>query len=240
MRYLVYLDSRASTGQRPSNCFFSLNQPIVNGSRVRVVSFSFANTLFNVDSSNNTLVFSTFTLTIPVGNYTMQNLVDVINQGCLANSAFTGVAPNPPAVPCIQWHEITQTVQFTIGSNVLYPSSAFAIFQLDPNNAAGYFENFSCNIFLASPWAIALNSPSLVGNETRFVSCNRISTPFYVQHIESGWGEVETANNSLQMNYSATLSHANINQLNVVVTDPYSNRELEEISAWSCLLEIVV
>lgn len=238
MKYLVYLDSRASIGPRPSNCSFNLNQPIVNGSRVRVVSFSFANTLYNVDSSNNTLTFSTFTLTIPVGYYTAQNLVDYINTACLANGAFAGATPNPPSSPCITWD--TQTVQFAIGSNILYPCSAFAIFQLDPTNSGGYMENFHCNMFLASPWAIALNSPSLVGNETRFISCNRITSPFYVQHIESGFGEIETANNSLQMNYSATLSHANISQLGVIVSDPYSNRELEEISAWSCILEISV
>lgn len=235
MKFLVYLDSRNSTGPRASSCRFELNQPIVNGSQVRVVSFVFANTLFNVTSDNNTLIFSSFTMTIPVGRYSATQLVDYINTTCNATPAFTtGHAVPPDPVPLTI---VAGQVSWKIGDNVLQPCSALTIFCV-----SGYFTgNFSTNIFLANPWALSLHSPSLVGT-TRFVCANpnRITAPFYVHQIQSAFGDVESSESSIALQYSTPLSHANLQQLDVLVLDPFSNRELVELSSWSCLLEVLV
>ena len=78
MRYLVYLDSRNSLGPRPSLCQFNLNQQIVNAKEVRVVSFVFANTFYNVNETNNRIVFDSFTLVVPPGFYTTAQLFNSI------------------------------------------------------------------------------------------------------------------------------------------------------------------
>jgi len=236
MRYLLYLDSRNSTGPRPSQCTFNLNSPIINASQVRVASFVFSNTLFNVDSSNNTLVFSTMTLTIPAGYYTAANLISYINAQCLANPTFNG-PPSPPSSPCIQI--VGTEVQWRIGNtNTLLPCSAYSIFCLDPTMT--YTGNFWSNLFVAGPWALALNSPSLAGS-SRFVNAvpNQISSPFYVHHIQSAHGEIESSATSVELQWATPLSHANVQQLAVTINDPHSSRELTEIGPWSALLEVL-
>jgi len=171
MRYLVYLDSRNSRGPRPSNCTFDLNQPIINGSQVRVTSFVFCNNLFNIDSSNNQLVFSTMTLTIPVGYYSAAELIDYINTQCLANPAFTG-PPSPPASPCIQI-EGTE-IHWQIGNtNTLLPCSAYSIFCLDQTQT--YTGNFWSSLFMACPscWEFAIRECCPKSNQ-----CSVFCTPY--------------------------------------------------------------
>lgn len=239
MKYLVYLDSRNSTGPRPSSCVFNLNQAIVNASSCRVVSFVFENTLYNVDPSNNTLVFNSGTFVIPVGYYTAQQLIDYICAATMAWTPFSGNEGGSPLNPPLVWNANSCTVDWHIGNgNILLPCSVYSIFLLDPNQT--YTNDFTTSLFLGSPWALALNSPSLAGNN-RFVSSvpNQPSSPFYVHHIQSGHGEIESSEPSIALQYSTPLSHANIQQLFVTITDPYSSRELTEIGAWSCLLECV-
>jgi len=176
------------------------------------------------------------TLTIPVGYYSAAELIDYINTQCLANPTFNG-PPSPPASPCIQI--VGTEIQWRIGNtNTLLPCSAYSIFCLDPTQ--NYTGNFWSSLFMACPWALALNSPSLVGN-LRFVNAvpNQISAPFFVHHIQSSHGEIESSETSVALQWSSPLSHANLQQLCVTITDPYNSRELTEIGQWSCLLEII-
>ena len=235
MRYLVYLDSRNSTGPRPSLCQFNLNQQIVNAKQVRVVSFVFANTFYNVNETNNQIVFDSFTLVIPVGHYTTSQLLNYITTSCQANPAFTSVVP-PPQNPCVTLDPDGQTLIWQIGGQTLQYNT---LFTTDPNRLL--HGTFFTGIFLGSPWAIALNSPALQGS-TRFVSSvpNRISAPFYVQHIQSAYGQIESSETSIDMQWATPLSHANLQVLEVTLTDPYLNRELTEAGAWSALLEVLI
>lgn len=237
MKYLVYLDSRNAPGFRSSNCIFNLNQPIVNASRVRVVSFVFANNLYNITPQNNALVFDTFTLVIPVGHYTQTQLLAYINAQCAANAAFQAAHPTNP---CVWEDDIDKSILiWNIGDQSLRPTSLF-LMEANPT-VFGYNHVFGTGIFLGSPWAIALNSPTLQGT-TRFVNAvpNQISAPFYVQHIQSANGQIESSDASINMQYAVPLSHANMQQLHVILSDPYLNRELTEIGAWSCILEVTV
>ena len=235
MRYLVYLDSRNSYGPRPSYCQFNLNQQMVNAKEVRVVSFVFANTFYNVNETNNQIVFDSFTLVIPPGFYTTSQLLNYITTSCQANPAFTSVVP-PPQNPCVTLDPDGQTLIWQIGGQTLQYNT---LFTTDPNRLL--HGTFFTGIFLGSPWAIALNSPALQGS-TRFVSSvpNRISAPFYVQHIQSAYGQIESSDTSIDMQWATPLSHANLQVLEVTLTDPYLNRELTEAGAWSALLEVLI
>lgn len=237
MKYLVYLDSRNSPAVRASNCIFNLNQAIVNASQVRVASFVFTNNLYNITPQNNSLVFSSFTLVIPPAHYTQTQLLAYINAQCAANSDFQA---RIPANPCVWQDTIDPSILiWQIGNQTLQPTP---LLNMDPNHTfSGYHDTFFTGIFLGSPWAIALNSPSFQGT-TRFVNAvpNQISSPFFVQHITSANGEIESSDASINMQYAVPLSHANLQQIQVILTDPYLNRELVEIGAWSCLLEVTI
>lgn len=237
MRYLLYLDSRQSTGPRTSSCSFYLNQQLVNATALKVISFSFANTLYNVTTLNNTLVFDTLTDTLNVtldpGFYSFSDLITAINTACLASSPFVsnlGGAPN-----AVVLNSALQAV-WTIGSNILQSGSLYANFLLQPGTYTG---NFTTTIFLASPLAIALQSNALSG-PSRFVTCYPQPTTsyFYCQAIQSGYGDVEPANSSIQQRWEIPLSHNNLNTVDVSLFDPATNRELTEMSQWSLILEI--
>lgn len=234
MRFLIYLDSRQSTGNRPSNCFFNLNQPVINGSQARLVSFVFANSLFNVTENNNTLVFSTTTVNLPAGYYTFSQFVGAINTQLLAAPAFVALMGGAPNAVVLGPNN---TATWTIGTNILQSGSLYSNLVLQ--RAATATGNFATLLFLAQPMAIALNSPSIQG-PSRFVNTHplAVTSPFYVAHIESGFGEIESSSPSLQLQWVTPLSHANIQGFNVVLTDPQNERELTEMSHWSALLEI--
>ena len=235
MRYLVYLDSRNSLGPRPSLCQFNLNQQIVNARELRVVSFVFTNTFYNVTENNNQIVFDSFTLVIPPAHYTTSQLLNYITTSCQANPAFTSVVP-PPQNPCVTLDPDGQTLIWQIGGQSLQYNT---LFTTDPNRLL--HGTFFTGIFLGSPWAIALNSPALQG-ATRFVSSvpNRIVQPFYVQHVQSAHNQIESSDTSVTMQWATPLSHANLQTLEVMLIDPYLNRELAETGAWCALLEVLV
>ena len=234
MKYQVYLDSRSSSGPRPSTAVFQLNQTIINAIQVKVLSFTFANTLFNVVSPFNTLVFSGgFTITVTPGFYDFADFINGINTQMLANAAFvTALGGNPNGITL----GAQNNAIWTLGTNVLLGGGLYNTFLLQAGN---YTSNFTTTIFLAAPQAIALTSPALQGAQRFAVTYGvPISTPFFVQHIESGFGDMEPSNSAIELGWKVELSHNNIGEITVLLTDPQNSRELTELSMWSILLEI--
>ena len=89
MKYCVYLDSTQSTGTRPSNSTYNLNQSVIGMQSLKVKSFTFANTLYNISSSNKQLNFDSTLLTIPEAFYTFSQLIKYIDDALMNSIAFT-------------------------------------------------------------------------------------------------------------------------------------------------------
>lgn len=234
MKDRIFLDSRFALGQIPSTCGFPLNHQIVNAKQVKVMSFSFANTLYNVSSLNNTLVFNLLTVTLPPAFYSFSAFVTAINTALLANGPFVaamGGAPNAVVL------NTDNTASWTIGTNTLQGGTLYPNLVLAAGNS--YTGNFVTNLFLACPQAIQLESSSLQGSDSRYSACNAsISNPFAIFVIESAFGQMESVGQSNQLLESTQLSNSNISRLDVVLRDASTLRELSEISHWCCLLEI--
>lgn len=234
MRYLVYLDSRQSTGTNPATCNFNLNQTIIGGDRVRVVSFTYANTLFNVVAGLNTLAFDTVTISVPPGFYTFADFTANINAQLMATPAFVAnLGGNPAAVTL----SAQNNAVWTIGTNQMLGGGLYPSFLLQSGST--FTGNFQTAIFLAAPLGVALTCPALVGPD-RFITCypTQISSPFYVAHVTSAFGTMEPSQPSLQLQYSIPLGRTSINTMQIQLTDPNTARVLTEISQWSILLEI--
>ena len=233
MKYSVYLDSRQSSGARPSCCSFNLNQTICGAVSCTVSSFVFANNLHNVVSGLNTLVFGTTTITVTPGFWSFADLIDDINAQLLATPAFVTLMGGAPGAVALDSQD---NAVWTIGTNVLSSGGLYQTFVL--TTGTSYTGNFQTLIFLASPQAISLQSSTLQGPE-RFVTSysTPITQPFLITHINSGFGEMDGG--ALQVPYTIQLGQTNFNQLQIMLFDPNTNRELTEISQWSILLEIM-
>jgi len=132
MKFDLFLDSRQSTGARVSSCNFQLNQQIVNAVQVRILSFTFANTLYNVTAPGNTLIFDVVTnsatslLHVRGLRFLHKHRTD--GNTCLRSQAASGGT-------------------WTIGTNILQGGSMlFSTLVLPPGNYTG---NFSSQLFLA-------------------------------------------------------------------------------------------
>jgi hypothetical protein len=225
MKFLVGLDSRYSIGTGPSNCRFVLNQQIVDIVRCRLLTFSFANTLSNVVSPNNTLVFDSVTVTLPEGYYNYSAFITAINTQLLASAPF--VAAMGGATDAV--------VLSADDHNVMQSGGMLYNFVLSGEQTG----NFISDLFLAIPQSIALHSSNLQGPD-RFVTCEptQISSPFAVLAVQSGFGEMESVDQSNSLQMSTAISHGNLSSLDVIVRDASSYRELTDISHWWCLLEL--
>jgi hypothetical protein len=234
MRYLTFLDSRQSTGTNPATCNYNLNQTILGGTQVRVLSFTYANTLHNVISGLNSLVFNTVTITVEPGFYTFADFITNINDQLMADAGFAAnLGANPAAVTL----SAQNTALWTIGTNGLLGGGLYPTFLLQSGD--NYTGDFETSIFLAAPMAVALTCPALQGPD-RFITSYpvQISSPFYVQHVSSAFGEMEPSAPSLQAQYASPLGQTSINTMQIQLTDPATGRVLTEVSQWSILLEI--
>lgn len=234
MRYLVYLDSRQSTGSNAATCNFNLNQTILGGTQVRVLSFTYGNTLRNVISGLNSLVFNSVTITVEPGFYNFADFITNINDQLMADAAFVAnLGGNPAAVTLGPQN----TALWTIGTNGLLGGGLYPTLLLNVGDT--YTADFETGLFLAAPMAVALTCPALQGPD-RFITSYpvQVSSPFYVQHVASAFGEMEPSAASLEARYAQPLGQTSINTLQVQLTDPATSRVLTEISQWSILLEI--
>lgn len=235
MKFFVYLDSTQSTGTRPSSSLFNLNQPIVSMMQMKVKSFTFGNTLHNVVSPYNTLVFNSTSLTLPEGYYTFSELIDYINTALMANVLFT-------ANLTVETHAVVldseNSAVWTIGSNILQITSGmYKTFVLNPYRT--YTGNFQSNIFLAQPMAIALTSQALQGSASRFITTadQRITNPFFICPVTDPFGSIQSP--QFDLDFTLAFSNNSLNQFDLVLFDPATGRELVEVGHWSLILEII-
>jgi hypothetical protein len=234
MKYLLSLESKNSP-TIPSTCNFVLNQPIINGSKLVVKSFTFANSLYNITSPNNTLVFNTpFTATIPQGYYTFSSYISTLNALLVGNATF--LTNMSPATTAVSFNSSSNTVSWTIGSNSLTSSSLLWTFALAPGNYTG---TFTSQIFLAAPSSICLHSPNIAPIMQNFCTnyTSPVSSPFYVGVINSSFGSMENTAESHREHQSVVLGDQSITSLSITLRD-INFRELVECSGWALVCEV--
>ena len=234
MKYCVYLDSTQSTGTRPSSSTYNLNQSVIGMQSLKVKSFTFANTLYNISSSNKQLNFSSTLLTIPEAFYTFSQLIKYIDDALMNSIAFTSnLTTEMHAVVLNADNSLT----WTIGNNILLKTSTmYDNFLL--NQYITYTGNFLSSLFLAQPLAIALQSNALQGSAMRFVTSANIAITqaFWIVPVTSGNGEMQDP--AYDLDIQIQCSNINLSQFDVLLYNPSDNRELKEINHWCMILEI--
>ena len=231
MKYILYLDSLQSTGARASASVFHLNQQILNAMQVKVLAFTFGNTLHNIVASSNTLIFDTVTVTVPPANYTFAELLTYLNTTLMANVAF---AAKMVALQALQL-DTENNVLWTIGLNILQGGTLLSVFGITETKT-GSFQSF---LYLARPSSIAISCNAFHGGNDRFVTTkdNSIQNVFYVGQIQSGFGEEEPPNYDYQ--FTTQLSRSNLSQIELSIFNPCDSRELTELTHFSLTLELL-
>ena len=226
----IFFDSRNRASGTPSNCTFVLNKSLHRISAVQVRSFSFSNTLFNVDESQNQLFITKnngvlHKIAIPVKFYTSIEFVAAINIvfrsiGATAdvvvlreNSLIWGLPPS--------WSINQCPMSDIIGIRVPYISGLF-ISQLS----------------LSSPSAISLVCNEFQPNTER-ITCSRSSsgvTPLLIHHLQRGYNNMEVF--EPQVGYFVDFALRDTGTLSFALVDPTSNRICDEVGGWSLILNV--
>jgi len=177
---LLSLDSRnrINRDSSPSSCIFKLQDP-VDASRFELTNFSFANTLYNVTSSNNTLYLNdTLAVTIEPGFWPA---VDFVSQLEMQLESFI-----EGEGPYVVLNVALNTLQWTIGSNSITSQSTMSPLLGVFGSKTG---TFTTTLFLVSTTALAVTSPQLqTQSYNSFPSTARVCI---VVPVNSGYGDFQ-------------------------------------------------
>ncbi len=214
--HTLYLDSRErQSGSIISNPTFVLSSPILNVTSVEMRSFSFGNTIHNIDEDNNQLNINGNDVIIHPGFYTPLELTQKLGELGLSCTVSTNI---------LTWQ---------VGSNVFSCGPGAAdIFGLEQNTV--YSGNLTSILTLASPLAIQISSPSLQihGGDVSSSSSKRNFAPLMIVSVTSGYGvmQVYEPNHKLEFH----ISNRCLDRITFNIHDARANhRRIDEMKLFS-------
>ena len=226
----IYIDSRSRYLGIPASCQFLLNRTLHNVDVIQVRSFTFANTIYNIDEYNNQLVFvigidTKYTITIPPKFYTAQEFVDKLN---MVIRDVTGFDTNAVSLR-------NNTLMWTIGpTRIQGGSMSDVIGQFFPT-MTGTFET---PLTLSSPAAIAVTCKE-VQSHAEHITTSKLHTaytPLLLSSLTRGYGNLEVY--EPQTVYAENFNMHATDRLSFSITDPRTGRVLDEITAWSMIIRV--
>lgn len=217
--HILYLDSRERYSGSPSNPTFILSKPILNVISVEMKSFSFANTLHNIDDDNNKLSINGIDISIPTGYYSPFEIIAKLRDLGL----FCELSTN-------------NTITWEVGTNeLIFYSSAADVFGLLPGVV--YTANFKSILTLASPLAIQISSPSLQlhGGDISSSSSKRNRVPLMIVPVTSGYGVMQTYEHNYKLDLN--ISTRCLDKLTFNINDARAaNRAIDELRMFSFII----
>ena len=228
----IYFDSRSRDVGRPASCCFVLSRGLHNVTNVQIRSFSFANTLYNVDQFSNQLavtnvdIGAVYPILIPPGFYSAIDFVKVLNTQLRQVSPGNDVVTMKGNV--LTWELPSMslilggTMSDTLGLYYPYPKGAF-----------------TTNLNLSLPQAISVMCAEIQSTTER-ISCDKASvgryTPMLTFHLQRGNGFVEVYQPTTT--YTNLVTMRNTDRMSFVLVDPRTDRILYEIGSWSLILQV--
>ena len=226
----IYIDSRSRHLGVPASCQFLLNRTLHNVDSIQVRSFTFANTIYNIDDYNNQLVFvagfdTKYTITIQPKFYTGQEFVDKLN---VVIRDVTGFDTNVVSLR-------NNTLLWTIGrARIEGGSMSDVIGQFFPT-MTGTFET---PLTLSSPAAIAVTCKE-IQSAAEHISTSKVYaayTPLLLSSLTRGYGNLEVY--EPQTLYLENFNIHATDTLSFKLTDPRTGRLLDEITSWSMIIRV--
>ena len=205
-----------------------MTQPLCGIDKISVKCVSFANTLYNIDSNNNTIrLVGSAVFHVEPGFYTPERLVSVIN------AAGIGIS--------LTYVEDYNTLQWNIGQGVLNIPESSMSETLGIRANLSYTGTFTTQLFLASPMLIDFNCSQITPPYTTYSGrgTNRSLTntqPFVTVPVTSGFKNMCTylppTDSIIQMGGGVSIA-----QLDMRITNPLNGRILDEIGPYVIKIE---
>ena len=226
----IFFDSRNRASGTPANCQFVLNKSLHRISTVQVRSFSFSNTLYNVDESQNTIYITKntgvlFKVTIPTKFYTTMEFVAAINTTIRAIGATSDVV-------VLRENGLTWSLPPSWSINHCPMSDIIGI------RVPLITGIFVSQLSLSSPAAISLVCNEFQPNTER-ITCSRNAsgvTPLLIHHLQRGYNNMEVF--EPQTVYFVDFALRDVGSLSFSIIDPTSNRVCDEVGSWSLILNV--
>lgn len=214
----MYLDSRERQSGSISNPTFILSSPILNVISVEMRSFSFANTINNIDEDNNTLTINGIDNFITPGFYTPLQITQKLEELGLNCNISNNI---------LTWQ---------VGNNVFSLSPGAAdVFGLEKNVV--YTGNLTSILTLASPLAVQISSPSLQihGGDVSSTSSKKNLAPLLIVPVTSGYGNMQTYEHTYKTELA--ISNRCLDKITFNINDARaSNRALNELRVFSFVI----
>ena len=225
----IYIDSRSRHLGIPASCQFLLNRTLHDVNSIQVRSFTFANTIYNIDMFNNQLKFiignTQVIITVPPKFYTGQEFVDKLN---VVIRDMTGFDTNAVSLR-------NNTLVWTIGqARIEGGSMSDVIGQFFPT-MTGTFET---PLTLSSPAAIAVTCKE-VQSSAEHITTTKVHaayTPLLLSSLTRGYGNLEVY--EPQTVYLENFNMHATDSLSFKLTDPRTGRVLDEITSWSMIIRV--
>jgi hypothetical protein len=216
---ILSLDSRNRiNSSTPSNCIFKL-QNALNSSKFELITFSFANTLWNVTSSTNTLfIGGVLAATITPGYYSASSFVAALETQL--ETFFAGVGPY------VSLNTATNVLTWSLGVNQTITSSPM-------NRILGVYttmtNSFTTSLFLVGCTNLNITCPQLSAfSYNGFPSTNRVSI---CVPVNSGYGDFQVWEPSRGACLEFSKVHSDT--LQITISDSHSDQDVN-IGEWSC------
>ena len=234
MVQILHLDSRKRQhNSTVSNAQFSLPRPIQRATRCRVKSVQFINTFHNITTHNNIISTNSGDIVLETKSWPADELVSEINLQLISGT--------------VTIDEKTNILTWSIGSLIIDASSSSMADILGLTPSGLYTGNFQSRLFLAMPQYIAFSCDKFIGSNVSNVFPDQKDEynfqPFIIIPVKSAFLEAQTYesnnNNDDIITLDTSRTGIDIQQLSVRILDPFTQRELNEITHWSMVIQFV-
>ena len=238
----VYIDSRSRASGIPASSQFVLNRSLHSLSQIMIRSFSFSNTIYNIDDYNNKLFVtdggnSGAIIVLPPKFYTTGEFVQHLNTKIKEFVISVDGLGSIPLGTGDMLSSINNTLVWNLpGRYMLTGGSMSDVVGMYQPFLRGRFET---PLTLSSPQAISVICREVQSStENINVQKNNIGyTPLLICSLQKGYGSLEVY--EPQTPYAERFDIRDTDRLSFLLSDPRTGRIPTEITSWSLILQIV-
>ena len=231
MVQVLLLDSRQRSHGSVHNATFLLPRPITRESRFRVKSLQFVNTFNNITNENNIISTNSGDIVIPEGNYTADELVNEINTQLIIGQ--------------VTLDHRTNILSWDINSGIIDTSLSTVSDILGFDRNVTYTQQFQTRLFLALPQMLSFICDRFGSDRSTIIPESRDQyrfNPFITLAVSSAYLEQQTYTNERNehvINLDRGGNGVDIPTLTITAVDPYTRRQITELTHWAMLLEFI-
>lgn len=239
MSFKIHIDSRDRDEKSGvNNASFLLSKSLCNVTGCRIKWVQLANTLVNVDSSNNRISIST-NHGVAFTDYDITSLgsTGFVDSTLLLQGLTDLLASISPASTVTI--DTTNRLNWNLASGVLINGATSSARHILGFSSKFYADQFKSSVFLATPYSISFICPQLQSIYNVFSNRNISSLqPFVTVPVTVGYGEI--IYHEPNQHSFIKLSNIVLSSLDIRVVDTRTGSLITDCGPWAMELEVFV